>query len=454
MSQAKRGSGRGRWGRTSQAGGYPAGSEESQSKSETESTPAIRSVCVIGGGPSGLACCRGLLEGGVQNVTLIQESRGLGGKLCTKFVNGKEDPTLHFDMGVQLLRPEGPLAEALSSAEIVQPWPEAGRFKRLRQKHSEDVNTCGLVVGVPSMSAIGRYLANQCGPGLEIHVDRTAHVRGWHRGSWLVEWSRGEATKQQLGYRPELSEKKEDLSGHGSFDAVVLAYEANKVLRGCKSGYKMTQPSATPAIRHALGNVRTGQMWNLMVAFDDPLKAELPFDAAYVEGHPAIAWVANNSSKPGRCATPECWMVFSTREWADSWHWQKREVEKDLCAEFLGFLEQHLGRKPPRPSFVLAGRWGNNTERCIGEKRIAHEEFPERCLKGGTQGTELHPVWDAAEQFGAVGDWAGGHAVGDAYASGLALASSIAGDSQFSSPGRRSKAARRVEMASDTVMGA
>lgn len=449
------GNGRGRWGRKRQGGGYPDsdGVELKPASQGTNSQPAIQSVCVIGGGPSGLGCCRGLLEGGVPHVTLIQESRGLGGKMCTKFVNGKDDPTLHFDMGVQLLRLQGPLAEALSSQEIVQPWPPAGRFKRLHKKRSEDISTGGLVVGIPSMSAIGRYLANACGEGLEIHVDRTAQVRGWYKDSWQVEWSRGEPTRQQLGYRPELAEKKEELSGKGSFDAVVLAYEANKVLRGCKSGYKMTQSSATPTIRHALKEVRTGQMWNLMVAFDEPIGRELPFDAAYVEGHPAIAWVANNSSKPGRCAKPECWMVFSTREWADSWHWQKKDVERDLCNEFLGFLKEHLGRKTPQPSFVLAGRWGNNTEKCLGERESAYEEFPERCLNGGAARTECPPVWDAAEQIGAVGDWARGHSVGDAYAAGLAMASSILGE-ESPSAGRHSKTARRVEMATDVVMGA
>lgn len=37
--------------------------------------PSRSSVCVIGGGPSGLACCRTLCDAGLQ-VVLIQESRG------------------------------------------------------------------------------------------------------------------------------------------------------------------------------------------------------------------------------------------------------------------------------------------------------------------------------------------------------------------------------------------
>ena len=38
-------------------------------------TSARLKVCVVGGGPSGLACCRSLCDAGIQ-VVLIQESRG------------------------------------------------------------------------------------------------------------------------------------------------------------------------------------------------------------------------------------------------------------------------------------------------------------------------------------------------------------------------------------------
>ena len=47
-----------------------------QGKVEDHQAPLTdRSVCVIGGGPSGLGCCRRLCDAGLR-VTLIQESRG------------------------------------------------------------------------------------------------------------------------------------------------------------------------------------------------------------------------------------------------------------------------------------------------------------------------------------------------------------------------------------------
>lgn len=435
-----------RWrARTAQNGGYaatPAPEEESseapaaQTRSQPRQFPRpakapavgeLKSACVIGGGPSGLACCRALCDAGLA-VTLVQESRGLGGKLCTKFINGHDDPTLHFDMGVQLLRPAGALAAELEG--VVEPWPSQGRFKRLRcsggwscwrLESTADLPTDGYVVGVPSMSRLGRHLASRC-EGLSIHLDRTAHVRGRDptTGCWEVEWRREEATGGQLRYRPELSQGPSEVQ-RGDFDAVVLAYEVNKVLRGCKSGYKMVQPSAVPSIRKRLsaGPTKTSQVWNLMVAFD--VELPMPWDAATVEGHRSIAWVAVDSSKPQRARVPQCFMAFSTREWADWKQWGKREVEKDLLEELILLLTEVLGRRPPKPCFVLSGRWGNNTE-AVMTSVAPVGEFPMRALGHEDSG---HVVWDSSERMGATGDWTRGYSVSDAYTAGLELADTI-----------------------------
>lgn len=387
----------------------------------------IQSVCVVGGGPSGLGCCRRLCDAGL-NVTLVQESRGLGGKLCTKFVNGKEDPALHFDMGVQVLRPAGPLAEMLQGA--VEPWPAAGRFKRIvctggwprwEIRKTVDLPTEDYVVGVPSMSRVGHHLAAQC-QGLQVHIDRTASVRGQdpETGKWEVEWKREAPTAGQLRYRPELGDVPTEVK-RADFDAVVLAFEANKIVRGCKSGYKMVQSSATPGICKSISKrARTSQLWNLMVAFDTELP--MPWDAATLEGHRSIAWIAVDSSKPQRCQVPQCFMIFSTREWADWKQWGKREVERELLDEFLGFLRQLLGQQPPKPSFVLSGRWGNNTETVLTGNQ-PQGEFPMRAL-GYSEGS-APAVWDAERLMAATGDWTRGFSVSDAFTAGMEAADAV-----------------------------
>lgn len=526
---------------------YPSTEEQKKMTSLPSSSPAAapsssswpESVCVVGAGPAGLGCLRGLLEAGVGNVCLIQESRGVGGKLCTKFVNGKEDPTLHFDMGVQLLRllPGTPLHGALlgdgsnSSGDnsrqqggtkevaasltdkkegekvkrnggIVAPWPEQGRLKRLSfrpleeegrrvvgKKSSggvaatavvldseEDLDTSGYFVGVPSMSAVGRHLLQQCEVlaserelDLEVHIDTTAHLdpNATKEGRWRVRWDRGSPTAGQLRYRPELKEAAgKDLKGVRDFDAVVLAFEANKVIKGCQSGYKMTQaPALTPTVRSAAARVRTSQCWNLMLAFETPLRERLGFDAAFVTNHPTIAWIANDSSKPERAAAPECWMLFTTKDWADSeQRWDKKQVERILVAEFRELIGEFLldakgkkteagtGSSPkkllvPEPCFVLSGRWGNNTEQGLGDPRVwgvrgkggassdgqqsSRREFPDRCFSEksddapSSKATPSPPVWDADGGLGACGDWVQGPGVGDAFEAGLNLANAI-----------------------------
>jgi predicted NAD/FAD-dependent oxidoreductase len=202
---------------------------------------------------------------------------------------------------------------------------------------------------------------------------------------------------------------------------VVLAFEANKIVRGCKSGYKMTQPSATPELRRQItGKARTSQMWNLMVAFDTEL--QIPWDAACVEGHPSIAWVANDSSKPQRAKVPQCFMVFSTQAWADWKQWGKKEVERDLLWEFLSFLECVIGHRPPKPSFVLSGRWGNNTETVLTGDR-PRGEFPMRALHHHE--AHARAVWDADGRMGATGDWTRGFSASDAFTAGVEMADEV-----------------------------
>merc|ERR1711988_618327 len=91
--------------------------------------------------------------------------------------------------------------------------------------------TDGLVVGVPSMSAVGHQLLAACGKDLELHTDRTARVAGSKGEQWHVRWSRGRGNAGQIRTRPELA--KPEAEQGADFDSVVLAYEANKVQKGC-----------------------------------------------------------------------------------------------------------------------------------------------------------------------------------------------------------------------------
>ncbi|CAK0891338.1 unnamed protein product [Prorocentrum cordatum] len=115
-----------------------------------------------------------------------------------------------------------------------------------------------------------------------------------------------------------------------------------------------------------------------MIAFESPAAPDLDWDAAFVKGHRALAWLANDSSKPMRSRVPDCWMAFSTLEWAQG-GWTKHDVEAALVKEVCKLLGQLTGRSPPKVVFAQAGRWGNSTASCLsGAEPVG--EFPARCL--------------------------------------------------------------------------
>ena len=109
---------------------------------------------------------------------------------------------------VQMFHADGTFLEAVQG--VVAPWPAPGRFVELSapavsaapevKAQSRALPTEGLLVGVPSMSAVGRHLLQRAcsvshgkGDGMEVHLDRTAVVDGrLSDGQWKVSWKRGQ----------------------------------------------------------------------------------------------------------------------------------------------------------------------------------------------------------------------------------------------------------------------
>jgi len=99
--------------------------------------------------------------------------------------------------------------------------------------------------GVPRMSVAFRHLAESAGPNLKVILDRSAQVTSRSMNKTQVMWKRHSANRGQAVVRKSLNDG-ETRDQFGMFDAVVLAFEALKIVKGCKSGYKKARPSATP----------------------------------------------------------------------------------------------------------------------------------------------------------------------------------------------------------------
>jgi renalase len=129
----------------------------------------------------------------------------------------------------------------------------------------------------------------------------------------------------------------------------------------------------------------------------------LPFASATVEDPTdGLAWMANESSKPGRLATPERWVLHSDPAWA------RAHLEEDPLESARALCEAFRARTGAGEALeVLGHRWRYARVR---------DHLPE--------GQDF--LWDESEQLGWVGDGAIGPRIESAYLSGRALARRLA----------------------------
>jgi predicted NAD/FAD-dependent oxidoreductase len=121
---------------------------------------------VIGAGITGLLAARSLQAAGA-SVTVLEKSRGLGGRMATKRVGDAV-----FDHGAQFFTAQDPrfigLVEEWSKAGFVAPWPDGARMR---------------YVGRPGMTAVAKALAE----GLDIKREHKATAIGCCGDHWCVD---------------------------------------------------------------------------------------------------------------------------------------------------------------------------------------------------------------------------------------------------------------------------
>lgn len=210
-------------------------------------------VAVIGAGPAGLAAAAALARAG-RRVTVLEKSRGIGGRLATR----RTRAGLDFDHGAPAV-PGRPLAfaawlDGAISAGCGATW-------------------AGGVVGLPGMSGLMRPLAE----GLDIRFSTEVTAIRPDAGGWLVAC--GEEQER--------------------FAAVVCTAPAPQTARLC---------AAIPAIAEAAAAARMAPCWALMAAW---ARAGTPPAAA-----PApLALITDTASKPGRAPTPHRFVAHAATDW-------------------------------------------------------------------------------------------------------------------------------------------
>lgn len=181
------------------------------------------------------------------------------------------------------------------------------------------------------------------------------------------------------------------------FDAVLLAIPAEQARLLLE-----TSPQAD-ALSRKIDRVDAAPCWTLMLAFPQAVQPGLttlgPQWNAARSTHHRIAWLARESSKPGR-GPIERWTVQASPEWS------QRHLEDDaerVKAKLLKAFTEVTGIRA-EPPYAEVHRW---------------------CYAQTTEPLGKSHAWDRKSRIGACGDWCLGHRVEDAFLSGLEMALAI-----------------------------
>ena len=356
----------------------------------TRSEP--RRIAVIGAGLAGLACARTLTDHNL-DVVLFDKGRVPGGRLATR-----RSPPHAFDLGAQYFTARDPrfrrIVDAWLAEGVCAPW--AGRIVALDGVGGLARPTPPLerLVGTPDMNALARHLAADLVVTIGHRIDRLERVAG----RIALRGTRAPigVTLGPVHHPDELG--TEEL---GTFDDVVLCLPADQAadLLEPISARLASEARAVPFEPCFVVGLAAG-------SDDDALRA-LAHDGAFIgrEGEPStspLAWVARDSSKPGR-PPGERWVLHASAAWSRaSSEMPREEVQAVLLTELARLFE--LGSLDPELAFVH--RWG--------------------------YARALHPldrgaIYDEELRIGLGGDWACGGRVEGAFLSGIALAGRVLG---------------------------
>ena len=346
-------------------------------------TASPRKIAVVGAGIAGLACARTLVQAG-HTVTLLERRAAPGGRTAAcetpfgSFDTGAQYFTVRDERFERALAATG-VARQAWNANAVRVLDEYGRVAQAEPPLSEPH-----WVGVPAMDAIAaqwlRPLAAAGCVQLETSVTR-------------IEPDALDRRRWQL----QTAGAQDSVHVFSGFDAVLLA------LPHGVAGSLLRQSGIAARFVNRLDQVRVAPCWTLMLAFPQAVQPTLShlgpaWNAAH-SSHHRVAWVARESSKPGRSPV-ERWTVQASPAWSQE---HIEDDEARVRAKLLKAFAEVTGIRA-QPAHAQVHRWlWAKTEQPLG---VSH-------------------LWERKSGIGLCGDWCAGHRVEDAFVSGLELALAV-----------------------------
>jgi renalase len=259
-------------------------------------------VIVIGSGMSGLSCARRLVGAGLK-VIVIDKGRGIGGRMATRRA-GTPTGKVRFDHGAQYFTAREPGFAGLlhNLSGTISPWNPGPEKAHL--------------VGVPGMSDLPRAMA--AGLNIRQGMEVTDILQGCD--SWIVTAGQAPLT-----------------AGH-----VVVTVPAPQLAPLIGADHPLLQQMVHVVMDPCL---------TLMAAIRSG--SPQPFISRRSESAP-LAWIACDSSKPGRSGAAVTWVAQAS----PSWSRQYLETDKDaLVPLMLPLLCEAIGTRPEQAVFTAAHRW-------------------------------------------------------------------------------------------------
>ena len=335
---------------------------------------------IIGAGIAGITCARTLAQAGHQ-VTVFEKSRGPGGRMSTRTT-----PFGGFDHGAQYFTVrDNRFEQALqTSPGVCKPWSANA---------------------VRVLDAMGRVVEAAL-PHREMHwvakPGMNALVKAWasplqdriHSETRVMRVERDAINKKQWQLHTDGTDGGQQV--FGGFDGVMLA------IPPLQAQTLLESSQLAPVLFKALGPVQVAPCWTLMVAFPhaaQPITLGPQWNAAR-SNHHRVAWLARESSKPGRNQL-ERWTVQASAAWSQE---HLDDAPERVQAKLIKAFSEITGiRATPAHADVHLWRYAK-TLRPLGQSHL----------------------WNASLQLGVCGDWCLGHRVEDGFVSGLELSLAVA----------------------------
>lgn len=336
-------------------------------------------IAIIGAGIAGITAARTLAKAG-HHVHVFEKSRGAGGRMSTR-----ESSFGTFDHGTQYFTVRDPrfslaLQSVPGTTDICRPWsanavrvldPLGHVFEAARA--TQDAH----FVAKPGMNALVRHWAEPLGKAISYNTPVNRLERG-AKGLWTVH-AEGQHAK--------------------GFDHVLLAIPCIQAENLLKASGK---EAANPKWLKAMDAVDVAPCWTMMVAFPKATQPNLHIGPQWNAArsiHHRIAWLARESSKPGR-GKVERWTVQASAAWSAE---HISDTEMRVKAKLLRAFAELTGIRA-EPTFAEMHRW--LYAKTVTPLGVSHQYNP-------------------ANGLGTCGDWHLGHRVEDAFVSGLELALSV-----------------------------